>query len=290
MRNKGKERKNCFLEVYIPSTCFKGKYNKGEFVSGTARYSLREIDVFTSKFANRMQLLVHSIREICKNEENVHGADIRVCEVIKEYEKQKLNMDYCIRIGKYDGRKRKNVYINNIILSDCYEIKELHNNNYFPIRNMIYEAACDDKFILSVIDKYNEKVISNKQIENQFSFLNLNEQDKNTLIDNIMSLVRNDEVDKEKLTEILKDKFNNSSALKKNVDILLDKHKRMNGLRKKVEVLDILTKEEDSFIEFINFAKDMTNDFTKYSSCRNIYFFIQRYNELKKSKNKVRTK
>lgn len=284
------EQKEYFLAVYMPYECFKGKHDKDEIVYDNMTYSLREIDKFTSNFVSKKQLLMYSIDRICENKDNVHGATISAYEVIKEYEKRKMNTDYCIKIGKYDNRKMRNTYNYDFILSDYYEMIELNKGNRVPMKQMIVHTACDDNFVKNILDKYYLKVVSKKQLEDQFSFLNLNKKEMEILTNSIMDLVKNDEVDKEKLKEILKIKINDKNTLNYNINNIIVRSKITNSLRKKVEKLDESLQSGNCFMGFIDFATDITNECKNYLKCRNMYLHAKKYNENIKDKNKVKTK
>lgn len=284
------ERKEYFLSVYIPSTCFKGEHKKNEFINNSNLYTLREIDQFTSNFNCKKKLLFYLIDRICKDKENISGNNMKLQEVVQEYKDRMMNMDYCVAIGKYDKKQKKDVYTYDIVLSNYYELVELNKGNRLPMKKMIINSACDNNFVKNIVDRYMKTVISDIQLANQFSFLNLDKNKKNELINNIMQLVNNDEIDKEKLTKILEEKFNSRDALNRNINVILSKHKRMNGLRKKVEILDESLSKGDPFAEYIDFSTDMTKEFTKYSSCRKIYFFTKHYVERVEEKNKIKRK
>jgi coenzyme F420-reducing hydrogenase alpha subunit len=118
----------------------------------------------------------------------------------------------------------------------------------------------------------------------------LNKQSKEQLILEILDSVRNDVISEYMVKEIIQKYTDNEKLSEIKAKIIVDKHKRMNGLRQKIEKIEQSKGDElQNVFDFIDFATYMTNDFSKYSSCRKIYFFTEKFNE-KENAYKVKVK
>ncbi len=277
------ERKEYYIEIYIPAICYNGEQDKGKFVHEGPLQTLREIDKFTSGFDSKSEIILNLINKICKDENNTFGMKINPEEVVNAYDYCELNVDSCINIVKYNKKDNTYTNINNMVLSDDIEMIETIKDNNVPISQMILSQSTNPDYVQSIVDSYNKHLLSNKQLTKQLCCLDINAEERQKLVKKIMSKVRRGNLNQKQLTSLLGVVISDPDVLSKNVDIILDKNKRMNGLRQKVEKVEKGIKKESGFIlEFVEFANDMTNNFSSYSSCRKIYFFTKNYNEEKK--------
>lgn len=284
------ERKDYYLAVYVPASCFGDKHFKDEYIHGNSMHTLREIDKLTCNFISKKQLVYYCLDKICEDTENTFGIQLKARNVMKEYKSRNLDAECCIKIAKKDKRKDIVCYSNDIVLSDDSEIIDVAKGKPDSIRKLVIDNSLKPEYIDCVVEKYNNILLSRRFLNSYISNLYLNKQSKEQLILEILDSVRNDVISEYMVKQIIQKYTNNEKLSEIKAKIIVDKHKRMNGLRQKIEKIEQSKDDElQNVFEFIDFATYMTNDFSKYSSCRKIYFFTEKFNE-KENAYKVKVK